>query len=106
MQYARGIRMSNHIQSDFAIHKPACFSSHSDPQSSVQWKIRHIKASSVSFIFPSWNWFNACTHTHAPAPPFTVLSTYTEKERKERKTTAQSSKEPSQTQFCFFLLFL
>ncbi len=40
-QYARSTRMPYNIWSDYAVYKSACFSAHSDPQSSVQWKIRH-----------------------------------------------------------------
>ncbi len=42
MQYFRSTRMFYYIRSDFAVCKTACFSSHSGPQSSAQWKIRHI----------------------------------------------------------------
>ncbi len=42
MQYARSTRTFCCIWSDFTECKPACFSGHSDPQSSAQWKICHI----------------------------------------------------------------
>ncbi len=43
MQYARSTRMFYYIWLDFAVWKPACFPGHSDPQSSAQWKVCHIR---------------------------------------------------------------
>ncbi len=42
VQYARSTRIFYYIWLDVAVCKPACFSGHSDPQSSVQQKICHI----------------------------------------------------------------
>lgn len=58
-----------------------------------------IKGSSLSFIFPSWNWFNAYTHAHVHTPLSTHLFTYRQKIRWEKKTSAPSSEEPSQINF-------
>ena len=41
MQFAKNSRMSDYIQSHFALGKQACFSGCSNPQSSAQGKIRH-----------------------------------------------------------------
>lgn len=68
---------------------------------------KDIKGYSVSFIFSSWNWFNAYTHAHEHTSPCAYRSTYTKRKKKkrcERKTTALSSKEPSQINFCLFPL--
>lgn len=48
-----------------------------------------IKGSSVSFIFPSWNWLNAYTHAHAHPPPFnrTHAHTHTHGEEEARDCT-------------------
>ncbi len=45
MQYARSTGMSYYIQLDFAIHKPAFFSGHLDPQSTAQQMMCHIRQS-------------------------------------------------------------
>lgn len=62
---------------------------------------KDIKGPSGSFIFPSWNWFNAYSHAHPHIHTHTAIHppTYPHtqvKKRRERKTTAPSSVEPRQ----------